>query len=215
MAIGDVYELTHVQRDDTSQEQVMNKYFYRALTADATAADLIEGVQQPDGIVESVNALQSTRINNVLLRAINLFNLGDFLEEALAGEGVHGGEMLPLFAAISFTFKVDTRAVRPGGKRIAGISEEMSVGGQLTATGVPALLLQAADAFSSDISLGGVATFRPIVVKRVDYVVDPGEPTERAGKRLPANIGELVFGNVTTVLHNTNVRHQTTRGNGR
>lgn len=215
MAVGDVYELTHVERDDTTQERIMNKYFYRALTSGATAEQLSDGFQEPDGVLESVNNLQSTRINNVSLRVVNLFNLGDFFETDLTGEGIHAGEMLPLFNAISFTFKVDTRAVRPGGKRIGGISEEASVGGLLTATGFPALMTEARVAFQNDISISGTPTFRPIVVKRVPYVIDGGEPTERTGLRLPENSGELVYGNVTTVLVNPALSHQVSRGNGR
>lgn len=215
MAIGDVFQASIIQSDANTGEEISMNLFYESLTVEGSAFGLYTELQQEDGVLESLNGLQSTRIRNERLRVLNLFSLSDFYEGSLSGAGVHAGEMLPLFNAISFTKKVNTRAIRPGGLRVSGISEEASVGGLLTASGFPALLTAARGALALTINEDAVATYRPVVVKRVQYTIDEGLDSERQSYRLPANSGELVMGQVTTVLVNPRISHQVSRGNGR
>lgn len=216
MAIGDIYEATFVQNYTLGGEETMNKFYFRAATAEATAQVLYDGMLETDSIVERINAIQGDNMKNNRLRVVNLFSLTDFYEDEVAGQGDGAAQMLPPHSAVNFTLKLNTRGVRPGSKRISGILEAAQENGFITDSSTIGALNSIATWLSGGgWSLIAMDDFEPVVVKRVPYTIDGGLPTEREAARLPTNVGELNYGVVVAALVNLRVSHQVSRGNGR
>jgi len=213
MALVDIFMLTFFQVYLPTGESILNNFFFRRAAATGTAADLIDAVNNATDLIGKWQDCQTNNMKGVLLKAINLGLLTDFREEAyaFAGGAVYGGDM-PIHDAINFTLRVDTRAVRPGSKRLAGLGEDAVVNGVVTDAGYIAAL-EALRLELETPQVGALDTYLPIVVKRVLRPPDVDHEHERY--TLPETDGELVIGNVTSALVNLRVSHQTSRGNGR
>jgi len=213
MALNDVFMLTLRQRFGDGGELLLNNFFYISPDAPANAAVLIDGFTDTGGMLELINDTQSIVIKNDGIRVINLGNLTDFEDRPASGAGaISSGECLPPFAAINYTLKVNTRAVRPGSKRIAGVAESVQAHGLVTDSGM-ITAIGALEIALADVVVEAGATFTPIVVKRVGLPT-PGTPPYTS-YRLPESDGELVYGLVTAAVVNLRVSHQVSRGNGR
>jgi len=210
MALSDCYMLRDIQQ--LGNEQFMNVHFYQDLTFASTAEELVGAYI--DGVIPKVLPIQTASIDHILVDAVNLADSSNFFEARILEEGSRTGETLPLFNAISFGLRLNSRALRPGSKRISGISETDQASGQLTGSTILGLVETLRLQFKSILLVGVIEVFQPIVVKRILYEVPDSSPV-RTAYRLPENDGEFVFGNVIEVLTTINVRHQVSRGNGR
>lgn len=148
------------------------------------------------------------------VEAHSLGDLSDFDEQTWGDTGLNVITPLPLHSALNFTLKLDTRAVKPGSKRIACIPEAATAFNLVTdatylgdVEDFRLFLKQTLQESSSD-------AWRPVVVKRVKEAV-PGTTPTRYTYRLPETDEELVFGHVREVLFNSRISHQVSRGNGR
>ena len=210
MALTDTYVLRDVQ--EIGGEKILNVYTYQDLLLTSNAEILVtEWIAQ---FIPVVKALQGTGLNHVLVDAVRLGDPSNFYEQVINTPGISSGDMLPSHDAVSFTYRLNTRSLRPGSKRIAGITEAEQSNGVLGGSGVPEALENLRLALKAVIMGGIVETFKPVVVKRVKYAV-PGTDPVRYAYRFPETEEEFVFGDVVEVLLNNKVSHQVSRGNGR
>lgn len=189
------------------EKEMSNIFFYRASTGTGTATDLMEVFR--DDVLPLINQIQVLpTVTNRLLQVQHLFDLEDFVDDSLTGGGGFGGvNAMPSFVALNYTLRLDTRAVRPGKKRFSGLPEEVISLGVIGDAGM-LTKVNALRAQLGAVLVGVGASYTPCVVKRV--LVEGGEGEEDT-YRLPVTIGELVYGNVTTVLVNTTVTTQNSR----
>ena len=210
MALSDCYMLRDVQVYDS--EQVLNVFFYQDLLLASIAQNVVESYEAD--VLPKIAAVQTDDIEHVLIDAVNLADPSNFYEHVISTPGVVSDEAEPLSIALNFGFRLNSRALRPGSKRICGIPGSAITLNTVTAgaylTNIEALRVQ----FHTILLSGVLSTFQPIVIKRVKYNPDPLDLTHFA-YRLPEDDGEFVFGNVIECLFNTHVSHQVSRGNGR
>lgn len=216
MAVGDIYKVKVTTKYTPTQEAFVNDFYYTATEVGGSAANLYDAFIDTDGMLDLLMFLMSGAFFVDSVEVENLFSLTDFYVGAPSVTGGGGTvDSLPVHNAMSFTKKLDTKGVRPGGWRIAGLWEAVVSNGIISdsgyITGITAFRIAAAN----DIIGEGGINYDPIVVKRIAYTVDEGEDDERQGYRLPANAGEANFGHITAVLVNLRVSHQVSRGNGR
>jgi hypothetical protein len=210
VALSDCYMLKDFQTLDN--ETILNVYFYQDLLLASIAQNVAESWIAD--VLPKVIAMQSNTLTHERVEVVNLDDPSNFYEVATGDTGVGTTAALPSHDAINYSLRLNSRALRPGSKRYAGLSEDATVGNFFTA----APFLVAAETLRVQqytILLSGILeTFQPIVVKRVKYNPDPGDLTHFA-YRLPENDAEFVFGNVVNALTNTRVSHQVSRNNGR
>lgn len=211
MGLNDIMKLTLHQTYGTGGEPSQNDFFYLQETVEGGANTLTNAFY--DTILPLINACQHGIMKNTRIRTINLFDLGDFNERTLSSTGTNadgGAEALPFFNAFNVTLRVSTRAVKPGSKRFSGLSEFHNAAGVLVGldTQLPALLAALDDPLENE---GLAATFRPIVVKRIEYTTSKGTQAYK----LPETPEDAVYGFVQSAFCNMKVRHQDSRGNGR
>lgn len=216
MAINDLYHVQLFQRVLGRTEPLVTNWFYNGVTLACTAESLANGFQQADGMLESINAIQSHNIQNESLKVLNLFSLTDFIEVNLDGEGAIGGEMLPEYCGISFTKKLDTRGVRPGRVNVMGVPEAVTNINIISDAGYIGFCDALATAMADDINIDVDEIYDPVVIKRIPYTLPATDRLpERTAYRLPTGSGEADFGHITAVLWSAKTSHVITRGNGR
>jgi hypothetical protein len=118
-------------------------------------------------------------------------------------------ESLPSFAAIGYTLKLNTRAVRPGSKRIAGIPEIVTNRQTITDAAYIALM----EAFRLKLQsplVGAADTWQLVVVKRVKTPVVGTVPLQY-DYRMPTTDADLVYGSVVAALTSTTISSQVSR----
>lgn len=213
MPLHDIFELTLKQTYGSSGEELINNFFYKRVGASGTSSDLVGGFVDTDELLDKIHGVQADFIKDKGIRCINLGNLADFNDSALTGNGTQEGSVAaPAHEAISFSLKIDTRALRPGGKRIAGLANAWSEDGVITN------VAELAAIETLRLGLAGVITgtedsYVPVVIKRIRLA--PDLTHTRVRYRLPESDGELVLGNVTSAVVSLKVSHQVSRGNGR
>lgn len=207
MSLNTIYQLRHVQQFGTGGKMLENVYFFNHTAGLGVAIDLAQDFQNI--MLPLVHALQSNVVVDKSIDVINLGNLGDFYSTPVIDSGDHDAQSLPPYAAVGFTQKLDTRAVRKGSKRISGVPEfaqsngVITDGGYITAMNNLRAQLQIAMTSVSD-------TWLPVVLKRVKTAVE-GTVPQQYKYRLPRTDGELVVGNVVTCLTSPALTHQTSR----
>lgn len=215
MAIGDVLELTHVMENEQTGEQMMNKWYYAVVDILGNANGLYNAWVATAGMEDKVCALMSRVMNPKTIRVINLFSLTDFFEGVGTTQGlIANDEMLPMHSAVSITLRLDTRGVRPGSKRISGLTEADQAAGLINGVAYIASLNALLTAIPQDVVESGLGVYDPIVVGRI---LDP-DPTPLGDSpiyRLPADQGEANYGHINLAVANLRVSHQVSRGNGR
>jgi hypothetical protein len=205
MALNDIFRCTDYQRLP-SGEQIQNVYFYERVGAVGTASDLLAWFASE--FADVVKDVQSNELVHTLYKVENLGDVADFDEFSEAGDV--GAAAFPVrneWDAYAFTLRPSTRAVRPGSKRIGGVfeSDAKYTNGVVTAadllTALHALRLKMAA-----IADAALDTYTPVIIKRV---------LDGTTYRLPETDLELVSVPVATVLLNTKITHQVSRGNSR
>lgn len=215
MAINDLYKVKVTTKYQPTQEPFINDFYYVGLDVGASAANLYDAFIDEDGVLETLMFLMSGAFEVDSVEVENLFSLTDFFVGAPAIVGGGGTvDSLPVHNAISFTKKVDTKGVRPGGWRVAGLWEAVVANGIITDSGYIAGITAFRLAASNDVIGAGDIAYDPIVVKRIKYTVGEGDDAHDS-YRLPATSGEANYGHITAVLVNLKVSHQVSRGNGR
>jgi hypothetical protein len=203
--LDQIYLLTHLMT--YKGQEIMNVYFYNHTSGAGGSGILCAGFD--DQMMPLLRAVQSADIYHKQISAYSLGDLSDFANLSLAGTGDYEVEALPPTDALGFTYKVNTRAVRPGSKRICGIPETVTTSGEIldpTYLGkVEALRLQMVD------DVTGIAdAFSPVIVKRIKTPIAGTVPLQY-NYRLPAVGDTLTLGGVTDVLFNVFVTTQVSR----
>lgn len=216
MGLLDVYEVVDVG-ELYGQEQ-LNVYFYEQRAAlvpiGGNTAQFLASAWA-DQILPVVRSCQGDDFLHTEVRVRNLFNASDAgsVVTAVRGNGGNGtSETMPGFNAAGLQLKTDNPAVRPGAKRIGGLSENAAADGVFSGPVLTALN-NLADALPVPIT-GGVIiaddVFFPVVVKRV-------RSGEAGGYtyRLPESQGATVLGTIVEVLINLVVTSQVSRKIGK
>lgn len=150
------------------EQEVLNVYYYQAGTdfGGAGAAEIAGawwatiGLQitpiQHDGVLHSHVSVQSLDGSE---------DTGEYVIPTAEQSGGLLGSPLSPFDTIPFTLRPANRQVRPGGKRICGVSEDVTEnGGQFTAA-FNATLAAMKDAFMDTFNTGiGLDVFQPMIV---------------------------------------------------
>lgn len=202
MAFGDTYELIDVQT--LAGQEILNVYFYRQnnLAVSPVAQDLIDsyiGQVLPDIVATQTDNLLHTEI-----RVRNLFDASDSASDSISVPGGRPvGDYVSTFNAIGFALDQDNGAIKNGAKRYAGYHESDSEDGVITDPAMTALLVTLGAAITGTLDYGIIATWLPIIVKRL--LVSPGV------YRLPENSGEQVYGSIIDAVFNPLVTSQVSR----
>lgn len=219
MAVGDVYEVTDVQV--MYGQQVLNVYFYEQI------ALLIPGTDDPNlagilatnwysEILPTIIAGQTADVVHTAIRSKNLFDESEAYEFLTSSPGEYGPEDADSessFDALGIKMSSTNAAIRPGGKRIAGIIQSAALDGVITDASYLTAAANIANTMTDSVSSGTLIpldTWRPVVVERIPYVV-----AGRTRYRLPNVIGEKVIGYLVSALFNAVLTSQVSRKVGR
>lgn len=206
MALNTTYLLRHIQHIEG--QQIENVYFFNHAAGDGLATDLcldFEAQWLPTILDMQVGACITDGI-----AAYNLGDLGDFSTLPLSSNGTFGFvQYLPSFNAINFTLKLNTRAVRPGSKRIAGIPEEVTAGNNVVDEDYLGLMDALRLKYQANM-VGASDTWSPIVVKRVKTAIPDTDPVQYR-YNLPTTDLALVTGSVVAALTTPVVSSQVSR----
>lgn len=118
---GDIVELVHTQ---TYLGQTLNNvYYFEAVVGGASLSQLAAWFET--NVVPAVKALQNDLVTHTTLHLRNLFNLAEVWDEPLTGTGsiLAGAGELPAFFASQLKLTHNNALVRPGFKRISGLTE--------------------------------------------------------------------------------------------
>jgi hypothetical protein len=206
--LSTIYKLTFKQGwGGTGGKPQENVFFFEHTAGVGNAEDLATDFAA--SYIPAINAIQCASNVNVGLDVVNMEDLGDFTSPVVTGAGAYAVQPLPPYAAVGYTMKVNTRAVRKGSKRFSGVPETVSEGGLITdgtyRTKVDDLrLILQQELVSAD------NTWLPVVIKRVKEAVAGTTPTQYT-YRLPVNDAELVIGEVVVVLTTDILSHQVSR----
>ena len=210
MPIGSIYQLTHKQR--LFNEPMENVYFYRGLTSDATAADLIDAFQFQ--ILDAVNNLQTDAVSGVDIRVISIGDFTDFAQETDTSTGNNPGtDANTSVAAVNLTLRTNVRNIGPGSKGYSGIGDEFIEANYIVDTDIIGFLNTLGTLLASQIGVGGADTYQPVIVKRIKVI--PEDPDKRPYYRLPEDLAEADYADVMNTLINLKMSHQVSRGNGK
>lgn len=208
MALSDFYQL--VLSQELFTEPLLNVFFYRKNGAGGTASELAGLFEST--ILPDIVGVQSANVSNVGIRVINLGSFTDFVENSVPGVGAVSANNAPKSVAMQFTLRVNTRQIRPGGKRFGGVPISW-VDPDDTFTSAAATPMNNLRNALKETLTGGVSgvSYIPVVVGRVKYL-PAGGTVERY--RLPETDGELTangYGDIVTVLTPSTVSHQVSR----
>jgi len=210
MALDRLFLVKHQQT--FGLEPILNLYTYEADTG-MTAVDVLNAFTAD--MLPAIRGMQASQIVTRGIVAYSLGNLSDYAESSLSLAGLLTGEtILPVFNAINFTLRPVSRAVRPGSKRIAGISEAAQADGVVTDSAWLAAIEAARLAMADPISDDDTSFAYPVIVKRVKYLPE-GNVAPDYAYRYP-EIGETpVYARLGGVKTTPKISHQTSRGNGK
>lgn len=207
MPLNTIYQARIIQTWGEGGNKMENVFFYDHTAGSGNALTLAELLET--GCLALINDLQTQFVKNVSIDVINLGDLSDFISYPITGEGGWAGDSLPPYAAVGFTMKVNTRAVRHGSKRFSGVPESAQDDGKVTdpsyVTNIDAMRV-----FLSQEVVGASDTFLPVVVKRIRTAVPGTTPTQYT-YRLPRAGDTLTLGEVVTVIDSLTLSHQVSR----
>ena len=207
MPLNTLYQLRMKQEWGTGGKPLESVYFFDHTAGSGDWADLAAAFGA--SYVPAVNDLQATVVKNASLDVINLGEPTDFGFLPVVGAGTFVGEVLPPFNAISYTLKVNTRAVAKGSKRISGIPEAVQNFGVISDAGYLADMEVLRLILSQELVDGG-NTWLPVIVKRIKESIVGTVPPQFT-YRLPTTGDTLTLGEVVAVLTTANIKHQVSR----
>lgn len=202
MAFGDVYELT--DKALLAGQDCINVFFYRQnnLAVTVTAQDLIDSYVGQ--VLPALKGTQSGHLTHTEISCRNLFNDSDRAVQAISQVGTApNAEYHSNFDAVGWSLVQDNGSIKNGAKRVAGLPEAYSTDGVIDSATYIALLSTLSAALTGTLDFGVLATWLPVIVKRILVA---------AGKyRLPENSGETVYGSITDAVFNPIVTSQVSR----
>ena len=215
MAVGDIYELTDVQK--LFDQQVLNVYFYQQVTAvipispTPNVAAVMADEFANSALFTAIRSVQSTALEHQGIYVRNLFDSSDQYDLLGSWFGTSGGAaaITTTFDAVGFRENSNNGSVRDGAKRLAGLEDGTQTDGVIVGAGTLTALAGIANEMEASIFAGvilPIATWEPVVVKRVRS----GTPGNYE-YRLPENSGELIFGKIIEVLFNVLITSQVSR----
>jgi len=205
MSLDSCYQL--LVKSDFRGQDVLNVFFYEHATGAGFAGDLILDFNEV--ILPAILAIQTNAIQMVSVEAINLGILADFYVLATTGEGAYAEQSLPPSDAIGFTLKTDTRAVRPGSKRICAVPESAVGEGEILDAPYIAKIETLRALLGVNI-IGTSDTWKPVVLKRTKTAIAGTVPTKyRYG--LPKTEGDYLAAGILSVLTGEFVTSQVSR----
>ncbi len=213
MAVGDVYQVIDVQ--SLLGQTVLNIYFYEQrdiivpLMGDKIAEVL--AWEFNDQKVPFLVPVQSDQLTHVEIRALNLYDPEDFgivpSDEPGTGTGV---SVMSTFNTLSTKFTSNSRAIKSGGKRIAGVTEAMAEDGVISEEGTITAIGELDAELLEPINGGLIIEdpiWYPVLIKRL--------PVEEGGKivgyRLPTTPEETTKTDIVNVLTSLLVSTMNTR----
>jgi len=211
MAIGDIYQLTHMYRDFDNKQDV-NVYFYRQ---DANPAAALPAYSQQlaemwnQDVLTPMLATWTADWVSYGINVRNLFDPGDVYEMPInrAGSRAAATEALPSLNSVKATYATSNGYVNKGRKSFAGLIEGDQNRGLLTLAGLTNFATRTA---LTTLKLVGAVVagyaFAPVIVKRVRSGT-PGNYTYR----LPVTPAEVIFGYVTSAILSAVTSSQVTR----
>jgi len=195
MTLASTYVLRHIQ--NCQNQEIENVYFFNHSVGDGLSTDLALDFEG-----QWLNAILDLQTNAMVTTGIAVYNmadLSDFANLPLNSTGRRGlVEQLPTFAAVGYTFKLNTRAVRPGSKRIAGIPESVTSLNQIIDVDYLGFMEALRLKFQAPM-VGAADTWNLIVVKRVKTPIVGTVPL-KYNYRLPETESDFVAGNVLSAL---------------
>lgn len=213
MAADDVYEI--VDKQSLYGQEVLNVYQYRQIavftTTEPNVATAFKNVWL-EQIMPAIRLIQSGDVTHTNITVKNLFNAEDYASEDVNLPGTAEPSSVssaPSFDAYSFTARGTGLAVKPGGKRIAGVLPGFCTDGVVTNGAYLGQLAALANAMKQTVTVGTIIQdpmFQPILVKRIRSGV--------AGAyeyRMPQNQSELVYANIVSTLLKILVSSQVSR----
>lgn len=206
LSVNDIIEVVDYQT--YLSEIMLNVYHYQVVSKESLAdlGDVSSAFVL--GVMEEVEAIQSTSVTHAVLKLRNLTNGLDILESTLSGHvgEATGTEGLPSLIAASYRLVRSTAATRHGSKRIGGLVEG-DLAGNVLASGAVTRYNTVATVLGGHITVTGTVDhdidLRPVIIGRVPT----GEP----------GAGELDLSVINPVLSAQYIRvtSQTTRRAGR
>lgn len=189
-------------------QSIENVFFYASQDENGSAEDLRAAFLSSMAI--PMRALQSGQVSWQEIDTYSLGDLSDFEKFPQVVAGTAGnGDTLPAHDAVSFTLNPATRIVRPGGKRIAGILEDVVQQGVFTEPGyvgsIEAFRIKLDDAL-----VGTEATYDPVIVKRIKTAI-PDTLPQKYKYELPKPGDTLVVGLVKSATVDPYVSSQVSR----
>jgi len=207
MPLDTIYQVRARQTWGSGGKALENVFFFDHTAGTGNATDMATAFG--DAFSTLINQIQAPIVKNYSIDVINLGDLGDFASVPWLGSGTQVGDALPPYAAIGFTLKVNTRAVRKGSKRISGVPESAQIDGKLTNEGYIAAVELLRLAMQQEVVTAS-DTYLPVVVKRIKEPVVGTVPLQYT-YRLPTIGDTLVTGEVVVVLTTTSLSHQVSR----
>jgi hypothetical protein len=205
VATSSLWQVIHNQ--DYKGQVVQNVYFYRRAVGAGVSFNL--AADWVEVILPLVNALQSSNVHNTNLLVQNMGDLSDFDEFTLTTSGLLEAEAMPIFNAVSYTFKPNTRAVRHGGKRIAGIPEAEATEGVITNSGYLTAMQNLKAAYAANL-VGAEDTWEPVLIKRIKTAISGTTPVKYR-YTLPGVGDDATVAGILAVSVSNLVKHQTSR----
>lgn len=202
VGLFDVYKVVDHQR--SMGQACANVYFYQIQSdVDTPAAQEVLDAWVGQ-VLPVIRAAQHVEAVHELVEVTNLFDDSDAANEAmsLAGTLFTTGEPAPNFNAFGIKLIGDNAAVRPGSKRLLGVSEAGTSSGTVTSGAQADALDDVCDILVDTLVHGIIPTFVPVIVKRL---------LVGGGYALPDALVDAVLSNIIDAVFNVNVTSQTSR----
>jgi len=206
MALSDVYQV--VCKQHLQGKNVENVFFFERITVDGTAEDLEASFET--SYFPVIRPLQTFSLFWDEIDVTNLGEDSDFIKKPFVMQGSAGDtDTMPAFVGVGYTLNPATRAVRPGSKRFAGVPESAVTKGEI----VEPTYLAAVEALRvvlDDNIVGALATYQPVIVKRIKTAVAGTTPVQYK-YALPKVGDTLTLGLVKSANSNIFVTSQVSR----
>lgn len=206
VALNTLYQLNVRQR--LGGQEIQNVFFYNHIAGDGLATDLALAFEAD--VLDYMRGLQVHALEIYGIQAFNLGDYTDFVTLPLADTGNYGDvDYLPSYVAVGYTYKLNTRAIKSGSKRIAGVPEEVTAGNSITDAGYITGMEALRTHLLANVVSGG-DTWQPVVIKRVKTAI-PGTTPVKYRYSLPVSPAEAEIGNVVQVLTSNTLTSQVSR----
>lgn len=164
MSIGDMYKV--VVSGTYLGEEFSNRYYYQQINGAGGAPALCQGII--DQLLPALSLCQSDQMSYLSVEASNFNDLADFIVTPVVPNvvGTLTGSPMPSYVAWGFKLERDNRVMRPGSKRLVGVTEPSTDGNDPTPT-LLSILNGVAGAFIANVTWGVDNEWTPKLVREV------------------------------------------------